>query len=113
MLTCWHLRSDKPVQVIGEEGLIFDKPGFEVDFLTASAAGPVSARPHYTVLMPVKGYWRLCQNGQDSHIGPGDTAFLQPDTGYKLAPAMSGEALYTALKILMTPPDQAGGKELK
>ena len=33
------LARDKPVQVIGEEGLIFDKPGFEVDFLTASAAG--------------------------------------------------------------------------
>ena len=92
------LARDKPVQVIGEEGLIFDKPGFEVDFLTAPSAGPVSACPHYTVLMPVKGYWRLCQNGQDSHIGPGDTAFLQPDTGYDLAPAMSGEAALYRIK---------------
>ena len=39
------LARDKPVQVIGEEGLIFDKPGFEVDFLTAPSAGPVSAPP--------------------------------------------------------------------
>ena len=92
------LARDKPVQVIGEEGLIFDKPGFEVDFLTAPSAGPVSARPHYTVLMPVKGYWRLCQNGQESHIGPGDTSFLQPDTGYELAPAMSGEAALYRIK---------------
>ncbi|MGB0163783.1 MAG: cupin, partial [Candidatus Puniceispirillaceae bacterium] len=92
------LARDKPVQVIGEEGLIFDKPGFEVDFLTAPSAGPVSACPHYTVLMPVKGYWRLCQNGQESHIGPGDTAFLQPDTGYELAPAMSGEAALYRIK---------------
>ena len=92
------LARDKPVQVIGEEGLIFDKPGFEVDFLTAPSAGPVSARPHYTVLMPVKGYWRLCQNGQESHIGPGDTAFLQHDTGYELAPAMSGEAALYRIK---------------
>ena len=92
------LARDKPVQVIGEEGLIFDKPGFEIDFLTALSAGPVSAHPHYTVLMPVKGYWRLCHNGQDSHIGPGDTAFLQPDTGYELAPAMSGEAALYRIK---------------
>ena len=92
------LARNKPVQVIGEEGLIFDKPGFEVDFLTAPSAGPVSACPHYTVLMPVKGYWRLCQNGQDSHIGPGDTALLQPDTGYELAPAMSGEAALYRIK---------------
>jgi len=86
------LARDKPVQVIGEEGLIFDRPGFEVDFLSATSAGAVEPKPDYTVLMPVKGYWRLRQNGQDIHIGPGDTAFLQPDTGYELAPAMSGEA---------------------
>ena len=86
------LSRDKPVQVIGEQGLIFDKPGFEVEFVTAPSAAPVSAEPHYTVLMPVKGFWRLHQNGQDSHIGPGDTAFLQPDTSYELASAMSGEA---------------------
>lgn len=86
------LSRDKPVQVIGEQGLIFDKPGFEVEFVTAPSAAPVSAEPHYTVLMPAKGFWRLHQNGQDSHIGPGDTAFLQPDTSYELASAMSGEA---------------------
>ena len=86
------LSRDKPVQVIGEQGLIFDKPGFEVEFVTAPSAAPVSAEPHYTVLMPVKGFWRLHQNGEDSHIGPGDTAFLQPDTSYELASAMSGEA---------------------
>lgn len=86
------LSRDKPVQVIGEQGLIFDKPGFEVEFVTAPSAAPVSAESHYTVLMPVKGFWRLHQNGEDSHIGPGDTAFLQPDTSYELASAMSGEA---------------------
>ena len=86
------LSRDKPVQVIGEQGLIFDKPGFEVEFVTASSAASVSTEPHYTVLMPIKGFWRLHQNGQDSHIGPGDTAFLQPDTSYELASAMSGEA---------------------
>ena len=92
------LSRDKPVQVIGEQGLIFDKPGFSVDFLSTNSAGPVSAQPHYTVLMPVQGYWRLSQNGQDSHLGPGDTAFLQPDTGYHLAPAMSGEAALYRIK---------------
>lgn len=92
------LSRDKPVRVIGEQGLIFDKPGFEVDFLSATSAGPVSAQPYYTVLMPVHGHWLLNQNGQDSHLGPGDTAFLQPNTPYQLAPAMSGEAALYRIK---------------
>ncbi len=86
------LSRDLPVEVIGENGLIFDRPGFAVDFISASSAAPVDPQPHFTVLMPVTGHWRLSHDGQDSHIGPGDTAFLQPNTAYDLAPAMSGEA---------------------
>jgi mannose-6-phosphate isomerase-like protein (cupin superfamily) len=86
------LSGDKPVEVIGEHGLIFDRPGFSVDFISAPSTKTVEAQPYYTVLMPVKGYWRLHHNGHDSHIGPGDTAFLQPDNAYELTPAMSGEA---------------------
>ena len=86
------LSRDEPVEVIGETGLIFDRPGFAVDFLSAQSQTSVTSGPHYTVLMPVKGYWQLHQADQISHIGPGDTTFLQPDTAYQLTPAMSGEA---------------------
>ena len=86
------LSRDEPVEVIGENGLIFDRPGFAVDFLSAQSLASVSCDPHYTVLMPVKGHWQLHLGDQTSYIGPGDTAFLQPDTAYQLTPAMSGEA---------------------
>ena len=89
------LSSDGPVEVIGQNGQIFDRPGFTVDFVSGQVTGPIALTPFYTVLMPVKGYWKLRHDGQDSHIGPGDTAFLQPKTAYELEPAMSGElALY-------------------
>ena len=88
------LSADGPIQVIGQNGKIFDRPGFTVDFVSGQAAGPIAPTPFYTVLIPVKGYWRLNQNEQASHIGPGDTAFLQPNTGYDVTPAMSGEAAF-------------------
>jgi mannose-6-phosphate isomerase-like protein (cupin superfamily) len=99
------LSSVGPIEVIGQNGQIFDRPGFKVDFVSGQAAGSIAATPFYTVLMPIKGYWRLHQNGQDTHIGPGDTAFLQPDTGYDLTPAMSGEA---ALYRIQNTNDPAG-----
>jgi len=88
------LSADGPIQVIGQNGKIFDRPGFTVDFISGQSTGPVAPTPFYTVLIPVKGYWRLNQNEHDSHIGPGDTAFLQPNTGYDINPAMSGEAAF-------------------
>ena len=88
------LSTDGPIEVIGQNGQIFDRPGFTVDFVSGQSTGPIAPTPFYTVLIPVKGYWRLNQNEQASHIGPGDTAFLQPNTGYDVTPAMSGEAAF-------------------
>ena len=88
------LSADGPIEVIGQDGQIFDRPGFTVDFVSGQSTGFIAPSPFYTVLIPVKGYWRLNQNEHDSHIGPGDTAFLQPNTGYDVTPAMSGEAAF-------------------
>ena len=88
------LSADGPIEVIGQNGQIFDRPGFTVDFVSGQSTGPIAPTPFYTVLIPVKGYWRLNHNEHDSHIGPGDTAFLQPNTGYDVTPAMSGEAAF-------------------
>ena len=88
------LSADGPIEVIGQDGQIFDRPGFTVDFVSGQSTGLIAPTPFYTVLIPVKGYWRLNQNEHASHIGPGDTAFLQPNTGYDVTPAMSGEAAF-------------------
>ena len=53
------LSSDGPVEVIGQNGQIFDRPGFTVDFVSGQVTGPIALTPFYTVLMPVKGYWRV------------------------------------------------------
>ena len=99
------LSSDQPVEVIGENGLIFDRPGFAVDFLSRKSRQTTCSDPHYTVLISVKGNWQITVDENSYYIGPGDTAFLQPDTAYKLAPAMSGEA---ALYRIRNTTDPAG-----
>ena len=88
------LSADGPIEVIGQDGQIFDRPGFTVDFISGQSTRPIAPTPFYTVIIPVKGYWRLNQNEHTSYIGPGDTAFLQPNTGYDVTPAMSGEAAF-------------------
>ena len=88
------LSADGPIEVIGQNGKIFDRPGFTVDFVSGQSTGPIAPTPFYAVIIPVKGYWRLNHNEHHSHIGPGDTAFLQPNTGYDVTPAMSGEAAF-------------------
>ncbi len=98
-LTCWHFRGISRYRSFGEEGLIFDKPGFEIDFLNSSVSWSRQRTPPLHCADAGKGILAVVPEWSDSHIGPGDTAFLQPDTGYELAPAMSGEAAYTALKI--------------
>lgn len=101
----WDLMaiSDKaPAKVIGATGVIRDKPGFEVDFISRASAptGPVTSdKP--TVLMPVTGHWRL----GDETLAPGDTGLVAPGTAYTLAPSMSGEA---ALYRIVTTGDPAG-----
>jgi len=88
------LSAEGPIEVIGQNGQIFDRPGFTVDFVSGQSTGPIAPTPFYAVIIPVKGYWRLNHNEHHSHIGPGDTAFLQPNTGYNITPAMSGEAAF-------------------
>ena len=54
------LADKTPAKVIGETGLLRDKPGFEVDFLTReSATEDKHSHDRPSVLMPVKGHWRV------------------------------------------------------
>ena len=82
-----------PVTVIGERGVLRDKPGFEVDFVTRASA-PEKARSHASpaVLMPAKGHWRVTWDGEGTVLAPGDTMSVPEDLPYTVRPSMTGEA---------------------
>ncbi|MEM6385568.1 MAG: cupin domain-containing protein [Pseudomonadota bacterium] len=95
-----------PCKVIGETGIIRDKPGFEVDFMTRASASdaPVSfGRPR--VLMPVTGHWRVTWASDVAALAPGDTMSVPADLAHSVVPAMTGEA---ALYSVIGTGDEAG-----
>lgn len=85
--------SGKPVKVIGEKGLIRDKPGFEIDFLTrANTTEDKHQHDRPSVLMPVKGHWRVDWEGGSTVLAPGDTMSMPENILHSAVPSMSGEA---------------------
>ncbi len=87
------LSAKKPAKVIGEDALLKDKPGFEVEFLTRTSVTPDLAlveKP--TVLMPVRGNWHLRLKGFETILNGGDTALVLPGEAYGIEPSMTGEA---------------------
>ena len=87
------LSADKPAKVIGENGLLRDKPGFEVEFLSrASVPDEMTSRDKHTVLMPVRGHWTLRWDGGETVLNPGDTCLVNPSEAHAIAPSMTGEA---------------------
>ena len=102
----------KPVLVIGEKGVIRDRPGFEVGFLTrSSSTTDMHQHDRPSVLMPVHGHWRLIWEGQDGNPGgetvlnPGDTCTVPADLMHTAVPAMTGEA---SLYHIVATDDAAG-----
>ncbi|MDW3224842.1 MAG: cupin domain-containing protein [Paracoccaceae bacterium] len=88
-----------PCLVIGETGIIRDKPGFEVSFLTgASASTEMHKHDRASVLMPMKGHWHLTWAGSDLGsdgqvtLNPGDTVSVPEGVMHKATPSMTGEA---------------------
>lgn len=87
------LAADKPARVIGPDALLKDRPGFEVEFLTrGSLADEMAARDKHTVLMPVRGHWKLRHEGGETVLNPGDTCLLNPGESHAIVPSMTGEA---------------------
>ncbi|WP_170783357.1 cupin [Ruegeria lacuscaerulensis] len=87
------LSAKKPVRVIGENGIIKDKPGFEVDFLGrgTSVTEPTVAASA-VVLMPASGHWRISINDHETTLSTGDTALVLPGESYCVNPSMTGQA---------------------
>lgn len=104
------LADRKPTVVIGAEGKLRDKPGFEVEFITRGSA-PAKRHSHDrpAVLMPMRGYWRLEWDGGAATLNPGDTASVPAGLAHSLAPSMTGEcSLY---RVIAT--DDAAGPTWK
>ena len=93
------LSDSRPVNVIGENGLLRDKPGFEVDFITRSSA-ITNAESHRfpSVLMPVRGHWRISWDGDSAVLAPGDTMSVPAELNHSIVPAVTGEAALYQVK---------------
>jgi quercetin dioxygenase-like cupin family protein len=100
------LAGKRPAKVIGAEGVLRDRPGFEVDFVTrASASEDMHVHDRASVLMPVRGHWRLFWEGGEEWLAPGDTAMVPGGIRHGAYPSMSGEA---ALYHVVGTDDPAG-----
>ena len=97
---------DGPCPVIGAQGRIMDRPGFDVDFLTRGSVGQEpEASGRHRVLMVAKGHWWLEWDGGGAPLAKGDVCAVPPGLAVSLAPAMEGEA---ALYRVWSNDDPAG-----
>ncbi len=93
------LSKDKPALVIGENGKLRDKPGFEVEFITRNSVGSkIQKSNKVTVIMIVKGYWRFESADLNTTLNPGDTFSVPENLKYKILPAMTGECAIYRIK---------------
>lgn len=82
-----------PAIVIGENGKLRDKPGFEVSLITrGSAVEDMRSHPFPSVLMPMRGYWRVTWDGGSATLAPGDTMSVPENLAHTVVPSMTGEA---------------------
>ena len=96
----------QPISVIGHQGVLIDRPGFEVDFLTQSSESHLAEKKNcYEVLMPVFGHWSISADGIKHILNPGDTCLIEPNTVTSLKPAVSGRA---AIYRIRNTADKAG-----
>ena len=93
------LSDSRPVNVIGENGLLRDKPGFEVDFISrGSAVENLESHRFPSVLMPVRGHWRISWDGGSEVLAPGDTMSVPAELNHSITPAVTGEAALYQIK---------------
>lgn len=86
------LAAKEPCRVIGENGLLFDRPGFDVEFLVPSSIQGSYSTERYEILMIVNGHWRLSWDGGETVLNPGDTCSVPPGLSRSFTSATSGES---------------------
>ena len=86
--------SDKqPAKVIGQDAMLRDRPGFDVELLSRnSVSDDMYSVDRHEVLMPMRGHWRLTWEGGTTSLNPGDTCAVPPGVAHSITPAMTGEA---------------------
>jgi mannose-6-phosphate isomerase-like protein (cupin superfamily) len=102
------LAGSKPAKVLGENGLIQDRPGFEID-LCGRGKTDEQATDRWEILMIHRGHWRLAYGNDEAVLAPGDTCAIAPGTDRTFGPSMSGEA---SLFRVRPTGDQAGPTRL-
>ncbi|MEO0918533.1 MAG: cupin domain-containing protein [Pseudomonadota bacterium] len=100
------LADKAPCQVIGENAIIRDKPGFEVSLVTRASAGETREASDFpSVLMPVTGHWRIAWDEGSTVLAPGDTMSVPVGLAVSAIPSMTGDA---AMFRIVGTDDEAG-----
>ena len=103
-LDLYSLSSETSCKVIGEKGKIYDKPGFEVEFISDKSKNNYGIYTKDVVFMPVDGYWRIKSEMFDIILNPGDTFSLPKNNKYTLEPTKPGIAsIYKVIPTDDTP----------
>ena len=109
-LDLYSLSSETSCKVIGEKGKIYDKPGFEVEFISDKSKNNYGIYTKDVVFMPVDGYWRIKSEMFDIILNPGDTFSLPKNNEYILEPIKPGIA--SIYKVIPTD-DKPGSTQRK
>lgn len=95
MMAC---ATNNPVHVIGDNALIHDRPGFDVDFLRDGHDNHDYHADHHHVLMAMHGHWLIETDHQKAFLSAGDTCLIEKNNTYCVKPSMSGEASLFRIK---------------
>ena len=109
-LDLYSLSFETPCKVIGEKGKIYDKPGFEVEFISDKSKNKYGIYTKDVVFMPVDGYWRIKSEMFDIILNPGDTFSLPKHNKYTLESTKPGIA--SIYKVIPTD-DKPGSTQRK
>ncbi len=109
-LDLYSLSSETSCKVIGEKGKIYDKPGFEVEFISDKSKNKYGIYSKDVVFVPVDGYWRIKSEIFDIILNPGDTFSLPKNNKYTLEPTKPGIA--SIYKVIPTD-DNPGSTQRK
>ena len=103
------LSKAKPCDVLSPNGVIKDRPGFEVDFISRdSLPGEDYSVDRHEVLMGMRGHWRLSWDDGTTLIGPGDVCAVPEGFVHSLKPTMTGEASMYRVRNTSDPAGQTG-----
>ena len=98
------LSDTSPAKVIGETGMLRDKPGFEVEFLTRNSSGnAMEELDRSDVIMPVRGHWKLIYEGGSLTLNPGDTVSVPSGVPHRVEPAMTGHCSLYRIRATSDP----------